>query len=50
MDELKKAEKDGGIGKDEVRTLSEKVQKMTDETITSVDNILAAKEAEIMQV
>lgn len=50
MDELKKAEKDGGIGKDEFRTLSEKVQKMTDETITSVDNILAAKEAEIMQV
>lgn len=50
MDTLKKSEKDGVIGQDESRSLSEKVQKMTDETITEVDRLLADKEKEIMQV
>lgn len=50
MDALKKAEKDGEIGKDESRGLSDRVQKLTDEFIESVDNTLSAKEAEIMQV
>ncbi|WP_377288559.1 ribosome recycling factor [Rhizobium sp. SG2393] len=50
MDALKKAEKDGDIGQDESRSLSEKVQKMTDETISEVDRLLADKEKEIMQV
>ena len=50
MDVLKKAEKDGDIGKDDAHSLSEKVQKLTDEFIESVDNTLSAKEAEIMQV
>ncbi|MGO4436839.1 ribosome recycling factor [Rhizobium sp. RAF56] len=50
MDGLKKAEKDGVIGQDDSRALSEKVQKMTDEVISDVDRLLADKEKEIMQV
>jgi len=50
MDVLKKAEKDGDTGQDEARALSDKVQKATDDTIAEVDNLVAAKEAEIMQV
>jgi ribosome recycling factor len=50
MDTLKKSEKDGVIGQDASRSTSEKVQKMTDETITEVDRLLADKEKEIMQV
>ena len=50
MDQLKKAEKDGVAGKDEVRVDTEKVQKLTDDTIKRVDEMLASKEAEIMQV
>ncbi|NLS16059.1 ribosome recycling factor [Rhizobium sp. P40RR-XXII] len=50
MDGLKKAEKDGVLGQDESRSLSERVQKMTDETISEVDRLLADKEKEIMQV
>jgi len=50
MDGLKKAEKDASIGQDESRSLAEKVQKLTDETIAEIDKLLAAKEAEIMQV
>lgn len=50
MDGLKKAEKDGDIGQDESRAQSDKVQKMTDETISEIDRLLAEKEREIMQV
>jgi ribosome recycling factor len=50
MDSLKKMEKDGDIGQDESRQMSEKVQKMTDDTISEIDKLLSAKEGEIMQV
>ncbi|PYE88169.1 ribosome recycling factor [Phyllobacterium leguminum] len=50
MDQLKKLEKDGDISQDDSRVLSEKVQKLTDDTISELDKMLAAKEAEIMQV
>jgi len=50
MDSLKKAEKDGSISQDDSRSLSDKVQKMTDDTIVDVDRLLADKEKEIMQV
>ena len=50
MDNLKKAEKDGDIGQDDARALSDKVQKLTDDNIANVDSIIAQKEAEIMQV
>ena len=50
MEALKKAEKDGDIGQDEQRVQSERVQKLTDETISALDALLATKETEIMQV
>jgi ribosome recycling factor len=50
LDNLKKSEKDGHIGEDEVRKLSERVQKLTDDTIKEIDGLLVEKEAEIMQV
>lgn len=50
MDALKKAEKDGDISQDDHRVQSDKVQKLTDDTINQIDSLLAGKEAEIMQV
>jgi len=50
MDGLKKAEKDGDMSQDDSRSNSEKVQKMTDETISEIDRLLNDKQREIMQV
>ncbi len=50
MDGLKKAEKDGDISQDESRGLSDRIQKLTDDTISEIDQLLADKEKEIMQV
>lgn len=50
MEGLKKAEKDSEISQDESRIASDKIQKLTDGTITEIDKVLAAKQAEIMQV
>jgi ribosome recycling factor len=50
MDALKKLEKDHEIGEDEHRSLSAKVQDVTDKVIKDIDAALASKEAEIMQV
>lgn len=47
MDDIKKAE---GVGEDEQKKMSEDVQKLTDDYIKKVDEALAAKDAEIMQV
>lgn len=50
MDALKKAEKDGKMSQDEHRGQSTKVQDLTDRFIKRIDEVLAHKEAEIMQV
>ncbi|MDN2564707.1 ribosome recycling factor [Aquibium sp. A9E412] len=50
MEHLKKAEKDSEISQDELRTQSDKVQKMTDDAIAAIDRLLGDKEAEIMHV
>jgi ribosome recycling factor len=50
MDLLKKLEKDGDIGQDESRSSGELVQKATDAAIIEIDQLLAVKEQEIMQV
>jgi ribosome recycling factor len=50
IDGLKKSEKDHAISQDELRVGSDKVQKMTDDTISTIDGLLSEKEAEIMQV
>ena len=50
IDQIKQQEKDGTIGRDDAHTNSEQVQSMTDGTISEIDELLAAKEAEITQV
>lgn len=50
MEHLKRAEKEHEMGKDEHHTLSTKVQELTDKIIKEIDEALASKEAEIMQV
>jgi len=50
MDFLKKSEKDGDISEDDQRKQSDQVQKLTDDTISQIDSLLAGKETEIMQV
>lgn len=47
---LRKLEKDGAMGQDEARAESEKVQKATDDAIAEIDQLVAAKEQEIMHV
>ena len=50
MEKLKKEEKAGTISQDEHRRLSDEVQTMTDNHIKKIDETLAAKEKEILQV
>jgi ribosome recycling factor len=50
MDELKRAEKDGGISQDQVRDLGKQIQELTDSHIHTLDDLLTKKEAEILQV
>jgi len=50
MDLLKKLEKDGHMGQDDSRAKADLVQKATDGAIGEVDQVVAAKEQEIMQV
>ncbi len=50
MECLKKLEKDGNMGQDDARVKSDSVQKLTDETIVEIDELLEQKEVEIMQV
>jgi len=47
---LKSLEKDGEISEDDYHRAQEEVQKITDNHIKEVDNILEAKEKEIMEV
>lgn len=50
MDALKKAEKDGDVAQDDARAQTDLVQKATDAAVAEIDQVLAAKEAEILQV
>ena len=50
MEQLKRQEKDGEIGKDEHHTLAGQVQELTDRIVKEIDGALESKEAEIMQV
>lgn len=50
MDKLKKQEKAGEIGQDEQHTHAAEIQEMTDAIIKEIDEALATKETEIMQV
>ena len=50
MDEIKKIEKDGTVGKDRAVDLSNDVQDLTDDYIKKIDEMLSQKENEIRQV
>ncbi len=47
---LKKAEKDKTASEDEVKKAQEDIQKLTDKYIKEIDQVMAAKEKEIMEV
>ena len=49
-DELKKQQKDGDITEDDLRSQTEDVQKLTDDSIKQVDELLDEKEKDIMSV
>ena len=50
LDMLKKQEKDGTITQDQHRKLDKDIQTLTDATVKKVDDMLAAKDKEILQV
>lgn len=50
MDEFKRAEKDHRISQDQQHDYMDRVQKLTDRTVKEIDELLASKESEIMQV
>ena len=50
MDELKKAEKNGDISKDEQHDFDGEIQEITNQFVKKVDDALLKKEQEIMQV
>ena len=50
MDELKNAEKAGDISEDAFHGFSDDVQKVTDDHVSKIDEIISHKETEIMQV
>lgn len=49
-DELRKAEKDGAMGQDDLRRHEEEVQKLTDKYILVVDTEAKKKEADLLEV
>lgn len=50
IDALKKAQKEGSITEDDLRSLEKDVQGLTDKYVKSIDDAFTAKEAEILKV
>jgi ribosome recycling factor len=50
MDNLKKSEKDGDLGEDDVKMYQEEIQKLTDDATKKIDEMLALKTKEVLQV
>lgn len=50
MEQLKRMEREGEISQDEQHAWSEEVQRLTDENTKAIDEALAVKDKEIMQV
>jgi len=50
MHDLKELVKNGDVGDDEERRAEERVQKLTDEHVAKIEDLLKRKEAEIMEV
>jgi len=49
-DELKKLEKDKNISEDDLKRAEKEVQDVTNSFVTKIDDVLAAKEKEVMEV
>lgn len=50
LDGAKKEQKDGNITEDDLRNAENEIQKLTDKKIEKIDEILATKEKEIMNI
>lgn len=50
LDNLKKAEKEGGLTKDDVESYEKEVQKLTDGFVKKIEDAFIAKEADILKV
>lgn len=48
--EIKRLEHDHGLGEDQARRQLEEIQKLTDEHIVRIDELMKAKEEEVMEV
>ncbi len=49
-DSLKKMEKQDGVSEDAVKSAMDKVQELTDSKMTIIDELMAAKEKDVMEV
>lgn len=49
-DQLKKQQKDGELTEDELKKAQDELQKITDKYIQQIDDLVAAKEKELMEV
>ncbi len=50
LNEMKRAEKDGDLSRDELARGQDEVQKLTDAEVKAIDDLMARKEAEILEV
>ncbi len=50
LDEFKRREKELGASKDQIHGCTDAVQKITDEFVKKIDDVVAAKEKELMKV
>ena len=50
IDEAKKAQKDSEISEDELKSAEDNIQQLTDKYVAKVDEILGAKEKEVMSI
>lgn len=50
LDDFKRREKELGASKDQIHSCTDAVQKITDEFIKKIDDVIAAKEKELMKV
>jgi len=50
LNELKRAEKEGDLSRDELKGAQDAVQKVTDAEVNAIDDLMVRKEAEILEV
>ena len=50
IDDAKKMQKAGEISEDDLRGIEEKIQKITDKYVVKVDELVTAKEKEVMEI